>query len=92
MAVRIRLSDRSSLIIDSTYAKVSAGVERALAYEIRLIEVKNGAGKRMCINPRQIACIVETDEEELTPGEQQILISLRERRQVQAGPLAAASS
>jgi hypothetical protein len=79
MAVLISLSDRSIFVIDSTYAEVSAGVERALE-QGALIEIKNGAGKKRCINPKQISSIADTDEEELSEQQQQILTSIRAHR------------
>jgi hypothetical protein len=78
VAVRIRLSDGSAFVVDSSFADLRAKVAAALAEAGEgLIEVRNGDGKLRSINPRQIAYLEETDEDELTPAEGQILQAAR---------------
>ena len=83
VAVRIRLSDGSSFVVESTYDELNKTVNSAIEAGLPFIQVRNGDGKMRSINPRQIAYLEETDEESLTPEEEQILDAVQDRREVQ---------
>jgi hypothetical protein len=71
VAVRIGLSDGSAFVVDSSFQDLRAKVSTALAEAGEgLIDVRNGDGKLRGINPRQIAYVEETDEDELTAAEE----------------------
>ena len=80
MAVRIRLSDGSAFVVTSSYEDLRAAVQRAIADDLPLLEVVNGNGQMRSINPRQISFIEETDDEALTPGEEEVLQAVEERQ------------
>jgi hypothetical protein len=86
MAVRIRLSDGSAFVIDSTFDELQKDVATALAEDVALVTVRNGDGQLRSINPRSITYIEETSDDELTPREEETLEALHERHRRQPQP------
>jgi hypothetical protein len=80
MAVRIRLSDGSAFVVASSYSDLREAIERAIREDLPLLEVRNGNGQMRSINPRQISFIEETDDDALTPEEEEVLQAVEERR------------
>lgn len=78
MAVRIRLSDGSVLVVDADFQELHQKILGAIQGDLPLLEVKNGNGKMRSINPLQIVAIEEPDEESLTPVEEDVLEAVRD--------------
>jgi len=77
MAVRIRLTDGTAFVVESTFGELHEKIVAAISGDTPLIEIRNGNGRMRSINPRQIAVLEETDEDSLTPEEERILESVR---------------
>jgi hypothetical protein len=83
VAVRIRLSDSSAFVVDSDFQELHERVLSAIKDDLPLLEVRNGNGKMRSINPQQIVTLEETDEDSLTPGEEQVIESVERLRETQ---------
>ncbi|MDQ2983099.1 MAG: hypothetical protein M3R70_04115 [Actinomycetota bacterium] len=77
MAVRIRLGDGSSYVVDGSIEDLQQKVVDALNNDVPFIQVRNGNGQIRSISPRLIAALEEEDDKSLTPGEEQILESVQ---------------
>jgi hypothetical protein len=82
MAVRIRLSDGATFVVQDPFEQMQASVRAAIESGL-LLEVRNGDGKLRSINPRQISFIEEADDDSLTPSEEKILQAVERRRGAQ---------